>query len=65
MKVYLIKESDIDNLLLKLNSDPKYGINGGSIDSTVRDNMIDITYEKVRRFYNYQVRNWIDSIKKE
>jgi hypothetical protein len=65
MKVYLLKESDIDNLLLKLNSDPKYGINCGSIDSTVRENNIDVSYEQARRFYNYQVRMWIDSIKKE
>lgn len=61
MKVYVLKESDFEELLAAIDRDPAHGIRGGS--STVISEEERHIYVRVHRFYNYQVRSWIDKHK--
>lgn len=62
-KVYILRESDFKELLLSIDRDPKHGCDGGSSQViSERDHCI---YDEAHRFYNYQVRRWIDSVQKD
>lgn len=63
MKVYLIKEADLERLFLMVDRDPKRGAKGGS--SAVFSKEQEEMFDEVCRFYNYQVRTWADQIKKD
>lgn len=63
MKVYILKESDIKALLTAIDRDPSHGYNGGS--SVVLSQQEREAHEQAHRFYNYQVRTWIDRVKDE
>jgi hypothetical protein len=62
MKVYIIKDEDVDRLLDNLDRDPKYGARGGS--SQVISKEQQLMFEEVHRFYNFQIRRWLDEIRK-
>lgn len=62
MKVYLIKEGEIDALLALIDRDPKHGFGGGS--SRVLSDVEQRAHDEAHRFFNFQVRNWIAEIKK-
>lgn len=63
MKVYILKEEDFEKLLIQLTRDPEHGMDGNSNDVwTPEEKRI---HKKVFRFFNYQVRTWIDSVKKD
>lgn len=61
MKAFILTETDLDRLLLRIDRDPK---NGGSSQSSVRDPMKEQAYDEAHRFYNYQVRTWIAEVSK-
>ena len=63
MKAYILTDADFEKLLLKLDRDPRHGDNGGSSRGTIdlREQQI---WDEVHRFYNYQLRTWIDSVQK-
>jgi hypothetical protein len=63
MKAYILTEADFEKLLLMVDRDPKHGQTGGSSDASVRDRENAQAHEKAHRFYNYQVRTWIDQVK--
>lgn len=63
-KVYMLTEQDFEKLLLKLDRDPKHGYEGGSSQASVRDREKEQVYDEVHRFYNYQIRTWIDEVQK-
>lgn len=62
MKVFLIKDEDIDRLLLLLDRDPAYGARGGS--SAVLTLEERRAHELTHRFFNFQIRRWIDEVTK-
>lgn len=43
----------------------KYGYTGSSSQSQVRDDVADRAFDEAHRFYNYQVRKWIDDVVKK
>ena len=63
MKVYIIKDSDFQNLLDNIDRDPQHGARGGSSQSL--DKQERQAHRDAHRFYNYHIRTWIDSIKEE
>ena len=60
MKVYLIKEADIQRLFLMVDRDPTHGPDGGS--SQVLSKEEEAAYRAANGFYNYQVRTWADQV---
>jgi len=62
MKMYLITEGDCEALLTSIDRDPSYGQQGGSSDVLSDDERR--AHEKAHRFLNYQVRCWLDKIKR-
>jgi len=62
MKAYILNEEDFDKLLTAIDRDPQHGLNGGS--SQVFSPVEKQAFETAHRFYNYQVRRWLDSVKK-
>jgi hypothetical protein len=64
MKMYMLTQADIDLLLLRIDRDPKHGKTGGSSDGAVRDKVQQEAHDKAHRFYNYQIRAWIDEVTK-
>lgn len=64
MKVYMLTEADLERLLCYIDRDPKHGRDGGSSNAAVRDRENSLVYDEVHRFYNYQVRKWIDEVSK-
>jgi hypothetical protein len=63
MKAYILTEKDFETLLLKLDRNPLYGQDGGSSVASVRDLEQQKLYDEAHRFYNYQIRTWIDNVK--
>lgn len=61
-KVYILNQGDIDRLLLMICRDPQHGTEGGSSDSSVNDPGRREAYDTAHRFYNYQIRKWIDEV---
>lgn len=64
MKVFLLKEEDFERLFLMIDRDPKHGTQGGSSQASVRDPAKAEAYDEAHRFYNYQVRTWVEQVKK-
>lgn len=62
MKVYVLTQSDIDELLLSIDRNPRHGPNGGS--SIVLSESEQRYYDESHRFYNYQVRRWVERVTK-
>lgn len=60
MKVYLLDDKDIETLLTAIDRDPQYGRDGGS-SVALTDEEMEV-YREVHRFYNYQIRKWIDDV---
>lgn len=63
MKAYILTEKDIERLLTLIDRDPKHGADGGSSRGTM-DQHEQMVYNEAHRFYNYQVRKWIDEVSK-
>ena len=55
-KVYLLKYEDFDRLIAAIEKQPTHGMILTPEEQSI--------YDKVFRFYNYQVRNWIDEVLK-
>jgi hypothetical protein len=64
MKAYILTDNDFEKLLLKIDRNPKYGVNGGSSDSSIHDSEKEKIWDMIHGFYNYQLRTWIDEVKK-
>lgn len=64
MRAYILTESDFEKLLAKIDRDPKHGRNGGSSNAEVRHPEHDRAYDEAHRFYNYQVRSWVDDVQR-
>jgi hypothetical protein len=62
MKAYILSENDLSNLLAYIDRDPRYGDNGGS--SRVLTKEEQEAFTESYRFFNYQVRRWIDEVKR-
>ena len=62
MKVYILKDSDLEHLTTEISRDPRFGKFGGS------EMILSVDEEKLFKeaymFYNYIVRRWIEEIKK-
>lgn len=64
MKIYQLTQADLDRLLTMVDRDPLHGRDGGSSDASVRDPIQNRAHHDAHRFYNYQVRKWIDEVSK-
>jgi hypothetical protein len=62
MKAFILSEKDLEDLCTMLDRDPSYGYHGGS--STSISDQQKQAYQEAHRFFNYQVRTWIDNVKK-
>ena len=60
MKVYLLKQEDIDLLTTMVDRNPEHGRRGGS--SQVLSDEEKKAHEDAHSFYNYQVRVWISKV---
>jgi hypothetical protein len=63
MKVYIITEKDIQDLLVRLDRNPTYGKDGGSHQSLSHEELKVL--DDAHSFYNYQIRSWIQDIKSD
>lgn len=63
MKAYILTEKDFELLLTLIDRDPMHGRDGGSSrgDLTPQEQQI---WGDAHRFYNYQVRKWVDEVQK-
>ena len=62
MKVYIIDDGDVKALLAAVDRDPSHGQAGGSSQSMSESERA--VYDRAHRFYNYQVRTWLDKIQR-
>ena len=62
MKVYILKDSDLEHLLTEISRDPRWGESGGSARILSVDE--EKLFKEAHMFYNYIVRRWIEEIKK-
>jgi hypothetical protein len=61
-KVYILKDQDFDALLLRLDRAPERGSQGGSSRTlTIEEKQ---AFEDAHRFYNYQIRTWIEEVQR-
>lgn len=60
MKVYQLTDKDFELLLTIIDRDPQHGRDGGSSVSLTDEEME--VYREAHRFYNYQIRKWIDGV---
>jgi hypothetical protein len=60
-KVYMLTEEDFRLLTDSIDRDPRWGTQGGS--SAVFNEVERLAHDDAHRFYNYQVRVWIDRMK--
>jgi hypothetical protein len=63
MKVFILKQSDFDVLTAAIDRDPKHGYNGGSGVVLTQDQIE--AFKSAHKFYNYQIRKWINSVQDE
>lgn len=61
MKMYIIKEEEFEALLAALDRDPRHGQDGGG--SIVLSKQDQEAHNRAHRFYNYQVRSWVNKVK--
>lgn len=62
MKAIILTPVDLERLLAMLDRDPSYGFAGGSMKMTADDPESRRIYDDAHRFYNYQVRHWIEEV---
>lgn len=62
MRVYLIKDADIDRLFAQLDRDPTHGMVAGSAQVLTQQERE--AHAQAHRFYNFQLRQWINDIVK-
>jgi len=62
MKVYMLTQDDIDLLTTMTDRNPRHGDRGGS--SQVLSKQESDAHDEAHRFYNYQVRTWIQKVTK-
>lgn len=62
MKAYILSENDLSNLLAYIDRDPRYGDKGGSSRAFTEEQRE--AFIEAHRFFNFQVRRWIDEVKK-
>lgn len=62
MKQYVLSQEDVDRLLAYVDRDPRHGPDGGS--SLALSNLEEEARDRAHRFYNYQVRKWLDEVTK-
>lgn len=60
MKAFILKQEDLDALLVAIDRDPKHGSNGGSSVALTQEQQD--AHDQAHRFYNYQVRRWIQKV---
>lgn len=63
-KVFMLTQANLDDLLTRIDRDPQHGFNGGSSDASVNDPGRREVYDAAHRFYNYQIRQWLDEVSK-
>jgi hypothetical protein len=61
MKVYIVKDDDLDRLTALLAMDPKHGTTGHSSQALSQEEIE--AHNRAYRFFNYQICNWLASIK--
>ncbi len=61
MKAYILTEKDLDNLVLRIDRNPKHGTEGGS--RVALSEQERKAHDEAHRFFNFQVRRWIDEVK--
>jgi hypothetical protein len=61
MKAYILTESDLEALATAIDRDPQHGFSGGS--SRVLSDIEQQAFKEAHRFYNYQIRCWIEKVK--
>jgi len=61
-KQFVLTQADIDRLTLMLDRNPAHGTQGGSSTSVMEDQASRRIYDEAHRFYNYQIRTWIDQV---
>lgn len=62
MKAYILSELDFKNLIANIDRDPRYGDNGGSSKTFTPEQRE--AFIEAHRFFNYQIRKWIDEVQK-
>jgi hypothetical protein len=62
MKAYILKEEDFEDLFRYLALDPRRCETGSSSRALTKPEVDAL--EKAYSFYNYQVRNWADKVRK-
>ena len=62
MRAFILKVEDFEELLSAIDRDPQYGYNGGS--SIILNSEENEAFRKAHRFFNYQVRSWIEKVQK-
>lgn len=60
--MYMLTDADFERLLLMIDRDPRNGYSGGS--SSVLSEAEAMQHHDAHRFFNYQIRTWLDSVKK-
>lgn len=61
MKVYLLQDDDFDRLLAFVDRAPEHGDGGGG--STILTAEEREAHEKAHRFFNFQIRRWLDTVR--
>ena len=61
MKAYILSDKDFEDLLAAIDRDPRWGTQGGS--SSVLSQVEKDAHDNAHRFYNYQLRTWINQVK--
>ncbi len=61
MKAYILSDDDFEKLTAAIDRDPKHGYDGGS--SVILNKEEQLAFDAAQRFFNYQIRKWIDKVK--
>ena len=60
MRVYVIKDEDLDRLRALIDRDPHWGERGGS--SQVLSAVEEEAHNRAHYWFNHQICSWIDSV---
>jgi hypothetical protein len=60
MRVYVIKQDDLERLLAFVDRNPEYGQRGGS--SQAMTDAERQAHDRAHSFFNFQIRRWIDEV---